>query len=77
MANMSYCRFENTKADMMDCLTALGEPQGASYREIEAAKDMFEEILYTLRDFDVIGEYNLEALYEVIDKMQDPDEIEY
>jgi hypothetical protein len=25
MANMSYCRFENTYADLLDCFNALGE----------------------------------------------------
>lgn len=25
MANMSYCRFENTSKDMQDCWNALGE----------------------------------------------------
>jgi len=34
MANMSYCRFENTASDLADCLTALREePVDISDRE--------------------------------------------
>lgn len=75
--NMSYCQFENTCSDMMDCLSALGEPQGASYREIDKAKEMFEEILNTMREFHVIDGYNADNLYEIIEVMGDPEEFEY
>lgn len=30
MSNMSYCRFENTLADMKDCLNAIEEAGGIS-----------------------------------------------
>lgn len=75
--NMSYCRFENTCNDMMDCLASLGEPQGASDREIDKAKQMFEEILNTMREFCIIEDYNHEYLYDAIEIMAEPEEIEY
>lgn len=74
---MDYCRFENTYSDMMDCLASLGEPKGASEREIEKAKDMFEEILNTMREFCVIDDYDAEQLYNAIEVMAEPEEIEY
>jgi hypothetical protein len=33
MANMSYCRFQNTVTDLMDCLEALNEQEIASEEE--------------------------------------------
>jgi len=43
MANMSYCRFENTLNDFRDCLSALRE-EGLecvdSIREFEAREDL-------------------------------------
>lgn len=37
MANMSYCRFENTVADMRDCINALSEAvdSGLSFAQFE------------------------------------------
>ena len=38
MANMSYCRFENTYRDLMDCLNALQNgADGLSDRELNYA----------------------------------------
>ena len=44
MANMSYCRFENTVRDMRDCLNALedGDCYDLSDYEITALKDFKE-----------------------------------
>lgn len=44
MANMSYCRFENTLNDLRDCLNALqddGFDCIESKREREAAADLY------------------------------------
>ena len=50
MANMSYCRFENTVRDMRDCINAIedGECNDLSDYEVRALKDfrdMGDEIL--------------------------------
>jgi hypothetical protein len=44
MANMSYCRFENTVRDMRDCINAIedGECYDLSDYEITALKDFKE-----------------------------------
>jgi hypothetical protein len=46
MANMSYCRFENTYRDLVDCVTALEgvvyNEERISYSELEYAKRMRE-----------------------------------
>lgn len=47
MANMSYCRFENTESDFLDCIWALEDIMGnekndLSEYEIKAAQRMRE-----------------------------------
>lgn len=44
MANMSYCRFRNTKSDLRDCLEALRYGEELSKEEYLACKWMFEDI---------------------------------
>ena len=42
MSNMSYCRFENTLADLKDCEEALDLGRKLSDSEQEAFKEMLE-----------------------------------
>jgi hypothetical protein len=44
MANMSYCRFENTYRDLVDCLQALNDSgvDSLSDRELQYAKMMIQ-----------------------------------
>lgn len=44
MANMSYCRFHNTRLDMSDCIYAIQDGQEISDEEKRYARRMFEEI---------------------------------
>lgn len=44
MANMSYCRFRNTKIDLADCLEVLEYGEELSKEEHTACKWMFENI---------------------------------
>mgnify|MGYP000513019022 CR=1 FL=1 len=55
MSNMSYCRFENTAADMRDCLEAmqdenfdfdeLNEPEKVAIEEMECMIEDFQDML--------------------------------
>lgn len=47
MANMSYCRFQNTQKDLDDCLTAMIEEEGENLDgyESRARTQMFEEFI--------------------------------
>jgi len=61
MANMSYCRFENTVRDMRDCINAIedGECDSLSSYEINALKEfkrMGDEIKSLDIDIDLILE---------------------
>lgn len=44
MANMSYCRFQNTYRDLKDCVNALNDngPDALSDDELAAAKMMMQ-----------------------------------
>lgn len=45
MANMSYCRFENTNRDLVDCTNAIGEAldNEVSYAEFFAGLNEYEQ----------------------------------
>lgn len=45
MSNMSYCRFQNTAADVTDCINALNNHDIQSTQERHSAKCMLVEIL--------------------------------
>ena len=63
MANMSYCRFENTKSDLADCVEALEEiaydGEEISRREWEYAKRMRDLCESYLETFEEIDENNI------------------
>lgn len=42
MANMSYCRFENTLSDLEDCRDALDRGEELSSREVRKAKALID-----------------------------------
>jgi len=43
MSNMSYCRFENTVLDLIDCRNAIEEPdEELSFREENAKRELIE-----------------------------------
>lgn len=44
MANMSYCRFENTLADLRDCLAALKE-EGVEGIESQSERYAAEDLM--------------------------------
>ena len=52
MANMSYCRFENTLSDLQDCFDNI-EYEAENERDERARKKM---ILFLLEQADVIEE---------------------
>ena len=61
MANMSYCRFENTVNDMQDCIYAIeeGDTSELSNSEVRA----LEEFLDLAREITNL-EYDIEQILE-------------
>ena len=50
MSNMSYCRFENTLNDMVDCLRAL-EEEGMDTLESRSELEAAEDLMLTAKKF--------------------------
>ena len=77
MANMSYCRFQNTRRDMEDCLDALRDEKRLSTDEAKAGHRMFDDILDFCRDMSIIDSYDagmLEALFDGLTEKEDDDD---
>lgn len=64
MANMSYCRFENTKSDLVDCVNALEriayDNESISKRVWHYAKQMLSWCESFIEAFDDIEEEDIE-----------------
>jgi hypothetical protein len=60
MANMSYCRFENTANDLQDCVYALNddEVKDLSSYEVRGLRDL----LYHAKDIVEMEDYILETI---------------
>ena len=56
MANMSYCRFENTYSDLADCVGALEERDELSERELIYADLMYDMCVDYIRAYNNIFE---------------------
>lgn len=69
MANMSYCRFRNTKLDMENCLEAIREEKNLSAEEARAGRRMFEDILDLCRDYGIIDTYDSGVVEDLFDGM--------
>lgn len=77
MPSMSYCRFQNTRHDMEDCLDALRDETRLSSDEAKAGRWMLDDILNYCRDNGIIDSYDgemLEAIFEGLVKKDDDDE---
>ena len=61
MANMSYCRFHNTRLDMRDCIEVLESGEELSRAEAEKCVLMFEEIIRYLDDEGIMGAEDIDA----------------
>lgn len=77
MANMSYCRFRNTRDDLEDCLDALRDERRLSPQEAKSGRWMFEEFLDFCRENCIIDGYHadeIEALFDGLTDREDDDE---
>lgn len=80
MANMSYCRFENTYSDLRDCVMHLelltGGDATISQREWEYAKMMRSLCDDYLSLLDELEEQNAENFYEEEDEDEDDEYVQ-
>ena len=69
MANMSYCRFENTYFDLKDCATAMEEAMDRGVSLKEFVREMSKEELMAFQDITDMCERLMEA-YDDMTTMQ-------
>ena len=77
MANMSYCRFTNTRSDMEDCLEALRDEKPLSDFEVRAGKAMFKDILEACQNYGIIDAFDgdeIDRLFDNLLEKEDEDE---
>lgn len=75
MANMSYCRFRNTRLDMEDCLNVLREEKPLSSDEANAGRWMIDDILSYCQDSGIIDSYDGQRLDAVFERLVKEDEL--
>lgn len=68
MANMSYCRFYNTRRDLSDCIEALGSGEILSGDEARDGRWLFEEILDFCKANGFISDYDNGAVEAFFDE---------
>jgi hypothetical protein len=66
MANMSYCRFENTNGDVIDCIDALVDREISSDEEKKYAKRLLVNILDFCKDEGIIEDYNIITINDML-----------
>lgn len=54
MANMSYCRFQNTWPDVRDCIEALEDGEVLSEEEAKAGRRMVKAVLEYCKSVGII-----------------------
>lgn len=66
MPNMSYCRFQNTYGDVVECIDALEQEKGLSSEEYRAAMQMFQTFLRFCRETEIIESYDRQRLEDCL-----------
>lgn len=66
MANMSYCRFENTKSDLKDCINALENREINSEEEKVNARRMIINFLDFCLNEGIIEDFEGERIQQII-----------
>lgn len=74
MANMSYCRFRNTRADMEDCLDAIANDESISKEEARAGRHLFDDFLSFCRDNGIIESFDSEMVDVIFTRMEEDED---
>ena len=75
MANMSYCRWHNTRIDVNDCFESFWDGRELSEEEYRCAKWMIKDICEFLVDTGVIEDYDCTELFMQLDELLEFDEL--
>ena len=73
MANMGYCRFQNTRGDVADCISAIKEEKSLSAEEANAARLMFTKIADFMLDYGIIDDFYPAQIDNMVEGLEDSD----
>ena len=71
MANMSYCRFENTLADLRDCEKALGNINDEVTEMSSYEKDALIKLIELCKT--ITDNWDMEEVQDIINESEDKD----
>lgn len=72
MANMSYCRFQNTLSDLQDCAEAIFQREPVSGEERYARAKLIKECVAILQDLGVtVEDSEVDQCIESLDRVDD------
>ena len=69
MANMSYCRFHNTRRDLEDCLEAIEDGDEISTEEAHDGRLMFLRFLEFCVDYEIIEDFKPNEVTAMFDNI--------
>lgn len=69
MANMSYCRFHNTRSDLIVCLEVLDEGRYLSTDEASEGRQMFKNFLDFCQTNFIISGYDADEIKALFDNL--------
>ena len=69
MGNMSYCRFENTSNDLMDCMEALEELDVEQVSEMSSYEREGLKELVRLSN-EISNQFSLEDIQDLVDEAE-------
>lgn len=77
MANMSYCRFHNTRLDLEDCIEALRNEERLSSDEARAGRHLFDDFLSFCVDQGIIEDFDqeeIDTMFSRLERKEDDDD---
>lgn len=70
MANMSYCRFHNTRLDLEDCIEALRNEERLSSDEAKAGRHLFDDFLSFCKEQGIIEDYDQDEIDTMFSRLE-------
>ena len=74
MANMSYCRFHNTRLDLEDCIDALRNEERLSSDEDRAGLNLFGDFLSSCVEQGIIDSFDSEEVETLFYRLEREDD---
>ena len=79
MANMAYCRFQNTITDFRDCINSIYDVDPRNHAEVQARRRLIEQAAFLLAEIGISDPGDRHAVSDAIAELEsvEPEEDEY